>query len=458
MSFNAPALLILILGLALIGWLTGRARSAMLAARAGVKLNSRPQYHGWYVALWLFVPAALFLAVWTSVSPALITNAVLETPAAEGLPDFGFERGALLSEARSVAQGRQAAVRLPAAAPLVEPYRQATQTYGAIGIAAMLALALAGGLFGYTRVEPQFRARSRVERIIMGLLLLASLVAILTTFGILMSLLFESIRFFRLVPPAELLFGTHWNPQSGAAQPGTFGGIPLFWGTVLIGAIIAMIVAIPVGMMTAVYLTQYAAPAVRRWVKPCLEILAGVPTVVYGYFAALTIAPALRDLAVMLGVPNASSESALAAGIVMGVMIIPFVSSMADDSINAVPQAMRDGSLALGATPSETIRHVLIPAALPGVMGGILLAVSRAIGETMIVVMAAGLSANLTANPFASVTTVTAQIVKLLTGDQEFESAKTLAAFALGLVLFLVTLLLNIAALRIVKKYREAYE
>ncbi len=458
MSFNAPALLILILGLALIGWLTGRARSALLAARAGVKLNSRPQYHGWYVALWLFVPAALFLAVWTSVSPALITNAVLETPAAEGLPDFGFERGALLSEARSVAQGRQAAVRLPAAAPLVEPYRQATQTYGAIGIAAMLALALAGGLFGYTRVEPQFRARSRVERIIMGLLLLASLVAILTTFGILMSLLFESIRFFRLVPPAELLFGTHWNPQSGAAQPGTFGGIPLFWGTVLIGAIIAMIVAIPVGMMTAVYLTQYAAPAVRRWVKPCLEILAGVPTVVYGYFAALTIAPALRDLAVMLGVPNASSESALAAGIVMGVMIIPFVSSMADDSINAVPQAMRDGSLALGATPSETIRHVLIPAALPGVMGGILLAVSRAIGETMIVVMAAGLSANLTANPFASVTTVTAQIVKLLTGDQEFESAKTLAAFALGLVLFLVTLLLNIAALRIVKKYREAYE
>jgi len=457
-SFNAPALLILILGLALIGWLTGRARSAMLAARAGVKLNSRPQYHGWYVALWLFVPAALFLAVWTSVSPALITNAVLETPAAEGLPDFGFERGALLSEARSVAQGRQAAVRLPAAAPLVEPYRQATQTYGAIGIAAMLALALAGGLFGYTRVEPQFRARSRVERIIMGLLLLASLVAILTTFGILMSLLFESIRFFRLVPPAELLFGTHWNPQSGAAQPGTFGGIPLFWGTVLIGAIIAMIVAIPIGMMTAVYLTQYAAPAVRRWVKPCLEILAGVPTVVYGYFAALTIAPALRDLAVMLGVPNASSESALAAGIVMGVMIIPFVSSMADDSINAVPQAMRDGSLALGATPSETIRHVLIPAALPGVMGGILLAVSRAIGETMIVVMAAGLSANLTANPFASVTTVTAQIVKLLTGDQEFESAKTLAAFALGLVLFLVTLLLNIAALRIVKKYREAYE
>ncbi|MDZ3831057.1 MAG: phosphate ABC transporter permease subunit PstC [Sphingopyxis sp.] len=458
MSFNPAALLLLVAGLGLIGWLAGRARSTMLASRANIKLHSRPQYHGWYVALWLFAPAAIFLAVWTSVSPALITNQVLASEAAQSLPAFGFERAAILSDARNVAQGAQAAVRLPAAAALVEPYADATRHYGMIGIAAMLALALAGGLYAFTRLKPDFRARTRVERIVMGVLLLASLVAILTTFGIVLSLLFESIRFFQLVSPAELLFGTHWNPQSGAAVKDTFGGIPLFWGTVLIGAIIAMIVAIPIGMMTAVYLTQYAAPAVRKWVKPLLEILAGVPTVVYGYFAALTVAPALREFAVMIGIPNASTESALAAGIVMGVMIIPFVSSMADDSINAVPQAMRDGSLALGATPNETIRQVLIPAALPGVMGGILLAVSRAIGETMIVVMAAGLSANLTANPFASVTTVTAQIVKLLTGDQEFDSAKTLAAFALGLVLFLVTLLLNIVALRIVKKYREAYE
>ncbi|WP_227340033.1 phosphate ABC transporter permease subunit PstC [Sphingopyxis sp. P8] len=458
MSFNPAALLLLIVGLGLIGWLAGRARSAMVAGRAGAKLHSRPQYHGWYVALWLFAPAAIFLAVWSSVAPAMITNDVLASEAAQRLPAFGFERSAILSDARGVAQGDQPSVRIEGAGPLVEPYRAATQKYGMIGIAAMLALALAGGLFAFTRIRPDFRARSRVERIVMGLLLLASLVAILTTFGIVLSLLFESIRFFQLVSPAELLFGTYWNPQSGAAVEGTFGGIPLFWGTVLIGAIIAMIVAIPIGMMTAVYLTQYAAPAVRRWVKPILEILAGVPTVVYGYFAALTVAPALRNFAVMIGIPNASTESALAAGIVMGVMIIPFVSSMADDSINAVPQAMRDGSLALGATPNETIRQVLIPAALPGVMGGILLAVSRAIGETMIVVMAAGLSANLTANPFASVTTVTAQIVKLLTGDQEFDSAKTLAAFALGLVLFVVTLLLNIVALRIVKKYREAYE
>jgi len=446
-TFNAAALLLLIAGLALIGWIAGRQRSNLLAGRAGTKLHSRPQYHGWYVALWLFAPAALFLAVWSSVSPGLITNEVLTDEAAQSLPSFGFERGAILSDARSVALGKQDAVRLPAAAPLVQPYADAAHKYAWIGIAAMLALALAGGLYAFTRIKPDFRARTRVERIVMAFLLLASLVAILTTFGIVLSLLFESIRFFQLVSPMELLFGTNWAPQSGAPVDDTFGGIPLFWGTVLIGAIIAMIVAIPIGMMTAVYLTQYAAPVVRRWVKPILEILAGVPTVVYGYFAALTVAPALREFAVMLGIPNASTESALAAGIVMGVMIIPFVSSMADDSINAVPQAMRDGSLALGATPNETIRQVLIPAALPGVMGGILLAVSRAIGETMIVVMAAGLSANLTANPFASVTTVTAQIGKLLTGDQEFDSAKTVAAFALGLVPFNGTLQAHIGAL-----------
>jgi phosphate transport system permease protein len=296
-----------------------------------------------------------------------------------------------------------------------------------------------------------------------GLLLVASLIAIFTTLGIVLSLLFESLRFFKLVPLSDFLFGLSWSPQTAiradqAGSSGAFGSIPLFWGTVFIGAIIAMIVAIPLGLMSAIYLTQYAAPKVRAVVKPLLEILAGVPTVVYGYFAALTLAPAIREFGIALGVSSASSESALAAGLVKGVMIIPFVSSMADDSIAAVPQAMRDGSLALGATRSETICKVLIPAALPGVVGGILLAVSRAIGETMIVVMAAGLSANLTANPFASVTTVTVQIVQLLTGDQEFDSAKTLAAFALGLVLFLITLALNLIALTVVRRYREAYE
>jgi phosphate transport system permease protein len=243
-----------------------------------------------------------------------------------------------------------------------------------------------------------------------------------------------------------------------AGSSGAFGAVPLFWGTIFIGAIIAMIVAIPLGLMSAIYLTQYASPRLRAWMKPLLEMLAGVPTVVYGYFAALTLAPLIRDVGLSLGITSSSSESALAAGLVMGVMIIPFVSSMADDSIAAVPSAMRDGSLALGATRSETIRKVLLPAALPGVVGGVLLAVSRAIGETMIVVMAAGLSANLTANPFASVTTVTVQIVQLLTGDQEFDSAKTLAAFALGLLLFLITLALNLIALHVVRRFREAYE
>jgi phosphate transport system permease protein len=294
----------------------------------------------------------------------------------------------------------------------------------------------------------------------MALLLAASCLAILTTVGIIASLLFESWLFFTKVSPLDFLFGLHWNPQDGSGPEvsKSFGAVPLFWGTIFIGAIIAMIVAIPLGLMSAIYLTQYASAKVRKWVKPLLEILAGVPTVVYGYFAALTVAPLVRDLARLLGMQNPSTESALAAGLVMGVMIIPFVSSMADDSIAAVPQAMRDGSLAMGATPSETIKRVLIPAALPGIVAGVMLAISRAIGETMIVVMAAGASANLSANPFASMTTVTYQIVQLLTGDQEFNSAKTLSAFALGLVLFVVTLCLNIIALRVVKRFREAYD
>ena len=294
----------------------------------------------------------------------------------------------------------------------------------------------------------------------MLVLLLASLIAILTTLGIFLSLLWESLRFFNQVPIGDFLLGTHWSPQViDAANPGkSLGAVPLFWGTFFIGAVIAMIVAIPFGLMSAIYLTQYAAPRVRRWMKPILEMLAGVPTVVYGYFAALTVAPAVRDFAVWIGVSWASSESALAAGLVMGVMIIPFVSSMADDSIAAVPASMRDGSLAMGATSSETIRKVVLPAALPGVVGGILLAISRAIGETMIVVMAASGVATMTLNPFASATTVTKQIVDLLTGEAEFDSPKTLAAFALGLTLFVVTLLLNIVALSVVKRYREAYD
>lgn len=459
---TGPAIFLLISGLGLVAWVSARARAVGLQAAPGARrLHSLPSYHGWFVALWTMLPACIFLAVWLNVMPGLVTETVLQSPAAAQLPADAFARGAILSEARNIAQGSQAAAFNPLAQQFVAPYRAAISEYSTAGFLLSLVLAFAGGAYAFTRIRTDFRARTRVERLVMMALLIASLIAIVTTVGIVASLLWESIRFFSIINPFAFLTGLKWSPQSAAlgfGQDDAFGAVPLFWGTIFIGAIIAMAVAIPLGLMSAVYLTQYARPAVRKWMKPILEVLAGVPTVVYGYFAALTVAPALRNFAVAVGIGGASSESALAAGLVMGVMIIPFVSSMADDSIAAVPQSMRDGSLAMGATTSETIRKVLIPAALPGVVGGVLLAVSRAIGETMIVVMAAGLAANLTANPFASVTTVTTQIVQLLTGDQEFDSAKTLAAFALGLVLFIVTLLLNIVALRVVKKYREAYD
>jgi len=292
-------------------------------------------------------------------------------------------------------------------------------------------------------------------------LVICSSIAILTTLGIVLSVLFESIRFFHSVPLSEFLFGLEWSPQTAirsdqVGSSGAFGAVPLFAGTMLI-SFIALLIAVPIGLMAAIYLSEYAGPKVRASAKPLLEILAGIPTVVYGFFAALIVAPFIRDTGGLLGL-DVASESALAAGLVMGIMIIPFVSSLSDDVINAVPQSLRDGAYGLGATQSETIKKVIFPAALPGIVGGILLAASRAIGETMIVVMAAGLAANLTANPFEAVTTVTVQIVTLLTGDQEFDSPKTLAAFALGLMLFVVTLILNVIALHVVRKYREQYE
>ncbi|MDB5723252.1 MAG: phosphate transporter rane protein 1, PhoT family, partial [Novosphingobium sp.] len=462
-------------GLGLIGWLAARSRAWALRGQVRgesgsggsgsaprFRLHSLPNFHGWYVAIWAAVPAIIFALAWNALSPALIYGQVLASPGAAKLPAFGIERDAILSEARNIAEGHVVGAFNPASNALVEPFRSALSHYGTIGIAVTLLLGFAGGAYAFTRLRSEFPARTQVERMVMLLLLLASLVAILTTFGILASLMFETGRFFHFVNPADFLFGTHWGPDP-MAEPGAnvgdrYGALPLFWGTIYIGAIIAMIVAIPLGLMSAIYLTQYASPVVRRWMKPLLEILAGVPTVVYGYFAALTVAPAIRDFGHAIGIGTASSESALAAGIVMGIMIIPFVSSMADDSISAVPQAMRDGSLAMGATTSETIRKVLIPAALPGIVAGIMLAVSRAIGETMIVVMAAGATARLTANPFESMTTVTFQIVAMLTGEGSFDHPATLSAFALGMVLFLVTLALNFIALRVVKRFREAYE
>jgi len=330
-------------------------------------------------------------------------------------------------------------------------------------ILALLAVGLAGlaGSFAWRRIHPDLRARNRVERVVRWFLIAASSIAIFTTVGIVFSVLFEAIRFFQEVPVTDFLFGLNWSPQTAiradqVGSSGSFGAVPLFAGTMLITAI-AMVVAVPVGLMTAIYLAEYSSARVRGIAKPLLEILAGIPTVVYGFFAALTVAPWVRRAGEAVGF-EVASESALAAGLVMGIMIIPLVSSLSDDAINAVPSAMRDGALGLGSTRSETMTKVILPAALPGIVGGILLAVSRAIGETMIVVMAAGLAANLTANPFEAVTTVTVQIVTLLVGDQEFDSAKTLAAFALGLMLFVVTLFLNIIGLSVVRKYREQYD
>ena len=459
----AGSLFLIVLGLGLAGWLFGRSRARVFAhAAPGGRIAALPTYHGWYVALWAALPTLIFLLLWQLISDHLVMQHVLASPAAGEIPDFGFRRDAILNEARAVASGNASTTFDPLSAGLVEPFRAAITRYQLIGAAVAAIIALAGAGWAITRLAPAFRARARVERVVLTTLLLAALVAILTTLGILASLVFETVRFFGMVSPIDFLLGTQWNPDpmSNAATPdgSRYGAVPLFWGTIYIGVVIAMIVAIPIGLLSAIYLSQYAAPRVRKVLKPALEILAGVPTVVYGYFAALTIAPAIRDAALNLGISNPSSESALAAGLVMGVMIIPFVSSMADDSIAAVPQAMKDGSLALGATGSETIKRVLVPAALPGIVAGVMLAISRAIGETMIVVMAASTAANLSGNPLEAMTTVTVQIVSLLTGEGSFDHPATLAAFALGFVLFLVTLALNFIALRVVKRFREAYE
>lgn len=304
------------------------------------------------------------------------------------------------------------------------------------------------------------RARA-AEPFIHLLMWLSAGVAILVTLGIVFSVVFEAIHFFRLVPIHEFLFGTQWSPQTAlradqAGATGSFGMLPLLAGTLMITAI-ALLVAVPLGLMSAIYLSEYASPRLRTIFKPVLELLAGIPTVVYGYFAIMAIAPAMQGLGDAIGL-SVSSESALSTGIVMGIMIIPFISSLSDDMITSVPRGLRDASFGMGATQSETIRRVVLPAALPGIMGAVLLAISRAIGETMIVVMAAGLSANLTANPLEAVTTMTVQMVTLLVGDQEFDSPKTLAAFALGLTLFVFTLFLNILAQWIVKRFREQYD
>ena len=456
---NTSALLFLILGLSLISFYTGRQR-AFLSGSKNIKLRALPKHYGYMTALWSGIPALLLLLVWAMLKPAYIENEILLTLPVS-ITSQSQDAVDLYLNNINIAIQNGTPGEDPIAQKAIERYHQ-IQTHSSYLVTALVVLlGLSGILFGFSKKFAHTHARLGVEKAIKIFLLMCSGVAIVTTVGIVLSVLFEALRFFEAVSFFDFMFGTTWSPQTAIREDqvgssGSFGAIPLFVGTMLISAI-AMFIAVPVGLLTAIYLSEYATTRFRSIAKPVLEILAGIPTVVYGFFAALTVAPFIREIGESIGL-NVASESALAAGIVMGVMIIPFVSSLSDDVITAVPQAMRDGSLGLGATQSETIKQVIIPAALPGIVGGILLAASRAIGETMIVVMAAGLSARLTVNPLDAVTTVTVQIVTLLTGDQEFDSPKTLAAFALGLMLFVTTLLLNIVALHIVRKYREQYE
>jgi len=461
---NPSILFIAILILSLAGYFFGRRKAFSVGRRAeGIRnMHSKPSYYGALTALWCGIPALIIMGIWLAVGPKIVMGLVVD-----GLPPEVRELPAdrlnlVINNIHNLVSGNiVSGEKSPALMAAADQYRRLTATgHGALTVVA-LAVAILAMMLVQQRISPQLRARNQVERLIQILLIACSTIAIFTTIGIVLSVLFEAIRFFRIIPITDFLFGLDWSPQMAiradqVGSSGAFGAIPVFLGTAVISAI-AMFVAVPVGLMSAIYLSEYAGRKFRAFAKPILEILAGVPTVVYGFFAALTVAPIIRDTGSALGL-DVSSESALAAGLVMGVMIIPFVSSLSDDVINAVPQSLRDGAYGLGATHSETIKQVVIPAALPGIVGGILLAVSRAIGETMIVVMAAGLAANLTVNPLQAVTTVTVQIVTLLVGDQEFDSPKTLAAFALGLVLFLITLVLNVIALYVVRKYREQYE
>jgi len=462
MQLNTLVLVLVTLGVA--SYYAGRSRSiSMVGGPAQIKtLHSLPGYYGYYSAIWCLLPALALALAWVLVEPRVIQWLLVnELPAVQQMLPQG-ELDLLLNNIRNLSAGDavsgQIDVTLSEAATRYAEYGLLSHKLMAISC---ISLAVLTSAISWRKISAKLRARNRVESTILALLVGASSIAILTTIGIVMSVLFEAIRFFREIPITDFLFGLSWSPQTAiradqVGSSGSFGAVPLFAGTMLI-TVIAMLVAVPVGLMTAIYLGEYSSRRVRSIAKPLLEILAGIPTVVYGFFAALTMAPAVRRVGEGLGL-EVASESALAAGLVMGIMIIPLVSSLSDDAINSVPSAMRDGALGLGSTRSETMVHVILPAALPGIVGGILLAVSRAIGETMIVAMAAGLAANLTANPFEAVTTVTVQIVTLLVGDQEFDSAKTLAAFALGLVLFVVTLGLNLIGLHVVRKYREQYE
>ena len=446
--------------LALNGFYAGRNKARSI--RVGSRLNSLPQYHGIHVALWCGLPALILIVLWVSFESVVVEALVQASLSAEFRVLSEDQVVLAMMEIRNLAQGIGGVqTKLPYAEDAASMLTRLSRIADYALVASVAVVAILGLGLARSHITRDFQARQSVERVFNVFIFLSSAVAVMTTVAIVLSLLFESFQFFKQVPLHEFLFGLKWNPQIAiradqGASTGAFGAVPVFSGTLLI-ALVAMLVAGPIGLASAVYFSEYARPRVRDVAKPILELLAGIPTVVYGFFAALTVAPLVRELGLELGL-EVEARSALAAGVVMGIMIIPFISSLADDVITAVPQSLREGSYAMGATQSETIKYVIFPAALPGIVGAFLLAISRAIGETMIVAMAAGLNANLTANPLENVTTVTVQIVVALIGDQEFDDPKTLSAFALGLVLFAMTLILNVVALMIVKRYREQYE
>lgn len=485
-------LILIVLAIAAVGYVLGRSRALASAGGERHILHSLPSYYGANVAMKVAVPAFLLMIVWLLAQPFYVNNTVSSL-----IPDTaiseGSSRGLVMAEVRRTARGLDNVIaqglmtedfarnaradindittRLKDAGQIVtseitQPVLRAAQRYRILVSAgslymsiAVIVVAIAGLFWGLRETTAEFRARNTVERGVKAILIGAASIAILTTVGIVLSLLFNTWEFFRLYPALDFFTGLTWAPSfSGRGGNSELGIIPLLWGTFYI-SLVALAVAVPIGLFAAVYLSEYAGPKVRAVAKPLLEVLAGIPTIVYGLFALLTVGPLLVSVFGDdgLGIMKAGT-AVMTAGLVMGIMLIPFVSSLSDDIINAVPQAMRDGSYGLGATKSETVKKVILPAALPGIVGAILLAASRAIGETMIVVLGAGAAARLSLNPFEAMTTVTAKIVSQLTGDADFASPEALVAFALGMTLFVITLGLNVIALYIVRKYREQYD
>ncbi len=489
-------LLLVVAAIGAVGYFTGSWRANALAGGKLSSLHSRPGYYGSYVALWAILPAVIVLFVWVVASPIYVSSTIragfpeevkAEPQATQNLNynmisaiARGFlvltaeEREALFKDgaaARDVLASKGvpvAAEPAPYMLKSADDLNRMTNTSSTLLSILVVIVAAVGAFFSYRSIAPKFRARNRVEGMMLVGLIAASSIAILTTIGIVTSMFTEAVHFFNMVPAWEFFFGTVWDPRFAAAgataSAGQFGLIPLLAGTLYIG-FVAMLVAVPVGLFAAIYMSEYASRHVRSVAKPLLEVLAGIPTIVYGFFALVTVGPFLRDISAQLnGLVTGNytnfiqAQSVLTAGFVMGIMLIPYVSSLSDDIITAVPRALRDGSLGLGATRSETIKRVILPAALPGIVGALLMTASRAVGETMIVVLAAGVAARMQINPFDPMTTVTVKIVNQLTGDLEFTSPQTLVAFALGITLFFITLCLNIYALYIVRKYREQYE